>query len=72
MKVFKNRIEDIRKGADRIVRGELGGCSTHALETVGGPAGKELGLQRTLDRASKSSVNKIISWSPQMPYSGLC
>lgn len=44
MKVFKNRIEDIRKGADRIVRGELGGCGTHALETVGGPAGKELGL----------------------------
>lgn len=47
MKVFKKHgIEDIRKGTDKIVRWELGGCSIHALENVGGPAGKELVLIR--------------------------
>jgi len=46
VKAFKETGIDIRKGADKIVRRELGGCSIYALVNLGGPVGKEPGLQR--------------------------
>ena len=66
-------IEDIRKGAGRVVSKELGGCSIHALEGVGGLVGREPSYQRTLDEEHRGlSAHKRTSWSSQMPYSGRC